>query len=305
MIKMKNKSPQSRLQGMTGFSTFKQIADKVVIVWEAKSINSKSLDLRFRLPQGYEFLEVELRRHISEKIARGTIVFTLTIEKTDAAKKRVNEDYLVTLIDLCKQYAADFNIPFIAVTNLLRLDGMTTSYNHAANEMEVDEPLRKAVIECFDTALEGLINMRCREGEGLVALLRNFLDCLQNKVIQIRADPARHPSHISEKLKQQVQLIVNAAPSFDEGRLYSEAVIMATKVDVEEELDRLDHYIEAALALLDGEQSIGRKLEFLVQEFNREINTLCAKSNSISITTAGLEMKAYVDKMREQIQNLE
>jgi len=302
---MQNKSSRQILQSMTGFSSFRQIADEVAILWEAKSINGKSLDLRIKLPQGYEFLEYEIKRNVSKKIARGTIILTLTIQKTEAANRRVNQEYLVTLIDLCKQYEAEFNIPLVAVTNLLQIAGMTAINGQTAPEMEVDEPLQKAIIECFNTTLDVLIDTRCREGERLVASIRNFLACLQQKVILIRADPARDPAQISEKLKRQIQLIVNAVPSFDEGRLYSEAVIMATKVDVEEELDRLDHHIEAAQALLNGEQPVGRKLDFLVQEFNREINTLCAKSNSISITSAGLEMKAYVDKMREQIQNLE
>ena len=146
---------------------------------------------------------------------------------------------------------------------------------------------------------------RAGEGAALGAVLAGHLDRIEALTQQAEADPSREPARIRQRIAEQVRLLLDAANGLDETRLNMEAALLATKADIREELDRLKTHVASARALLAGGGAVGRKLDFLSQEFNRESNTLCSKSNAASLTAIGLELKAVVDQFREQVQNLE
>ncbi|MER2633305.1 MAG: DUF1732 domain-containing protein, partial [Rhizobiaceae bacterium] len=165
--------------------------------------------------------------------------------------------------------------------------------------------LDAAVLRVLDTALSGLENARRAEGAALKPLLLGHVDQIEQLTLRAEADPSREPATIRARLAEQVRLLMEAGTGLDEARLHQEAAILATKADIREEIDRLKTHVASARALLDSDGAVGRKLDFLAQEFNRESNTLCSKSNAASVTAIGLELKAVVDQFREQVQNLE
>lgn len=157
----------------------------------------------------------------------------------------------------------------------------------------------------LDAALRALVKMRAGEGARLADIIAQQLVGIEGLVQKVAASPAHSPDAMRQKLKDQVARLMGEASSLDEGRLYQEAALLATKADVEEELQRLRAHIEAARSLLKSKEPAGRRFDFLAQEFNREANTLCSKSADAEITRHGLELKAIIDQMREQVQNIE
>jgi uncharacterized protein (TIGR00255 family) len=157
----------------------------------------------------------------------------------------------------------------------------------------------------LDQALSGLEQARRAEGEALGALLAGHIDAIEELTLRAEADPSREPVVIRERIAEQVRLLIDASANLDESRLHMEAAFLATKADIREEIDRLKTHVASGRALLSAGGAIGRKLDFLAQEFNRESNTLCSKSNAATVTAIGLELKAVVDQFREQVQNLE
>jgi uncharacterized protein (TIGR00255 family) len=178
-----------------------------------------------------------------------------------------------------------------------------------AAEAEIDEAtlarLDENILSSLDRALDGLVGARAREGEAIGAVLEARLEEIGRLVRAAEVSPARTPEVIRKRLAEQVAALLDATPGLDPDRLHQEAVLLATKADIREEIDRLDAHLAAAAELLSQGGPVGRRLDFLAQEFNRETNTLCAKSNDRAVTAIGLELKAVVDQLREQIQNLE
>ena len=162
-----------------------------------------------------------------------------------------------------------------------------------------------ALLAAFNDALAGLETARRAEGEALKALLLGHIDVIEGLTLRAEADPSREPALIRQKLAEQVRLLMDASANLDESRLHMEAAFLATKADIREEIDRLKTHVASARSLLGSAGAVGRKLDFLAQEFNRESNTLCSKSNAATVTAIGLELKAVVDQFREQVQNLE
>lgn len=173
---------------------------------------------------------------------------------------------------------------------------------------ETDET-RAALDETIERALEevlaGLVKARQGEGEALRALLFGHLDTIETLTLRAEQDPSRQPASIRERIAEQVRLLMEAGAGLDEARLHMEAAFLATKADIREEIDRLKTHVASGRTLLAAGGAVGRKLDFLAQEFNRESNTLCSKSNAAAVTAIGLELKAVVDQFREQVQNLE
>jgi len=294
------------LQSMTGFARAVADHNGVSIAWEVKSVNGKSVELRLRLPPGFERLEPAVRQAVQKRFARGNFQATLTLGKAglQQAQPVVNEAFLKDVAGLAQRLQEQFGVAAASADGLLSLRGVLDIPEPIENE-EVRAALDAALLAAFDEALAGLETARRAEGEALKALLLGHVDVIEGLTLRAEADPSRDPALIRQKLAEQVRLLMDASANLDESRLHMEAAFLATKADIREEIDRLKTHVASARSLLGSAGAVGRKLDFLAQEFNRESNTLCSKSNAATVTAIGLELKAVVDQFREQVQNLE
>ena len=294
------------LQSMTGFARAVAEHDGASIAWEVKSVNGKSVEVRLRLPQGFERLEPAVRQTLQKRFSRGNFQATLTVGRAagQQAQPVVNEVFLRDLAGLAKRLQDQFGVGPATADGLLSLRGVLDIPETSETE-EVRAALDAAILSALETALKGLEQARQSEGEALRSLLSGHIDAIEALTLQAEADPSREPAAIRERIAEQVRLLMDASANLDAGRLHMEAAFLATKADIREEIDRLKTHVASGRALLANGGAIGRKLDFLAQEFNRESNTLCSKSNAATVTAIGLELKAVVDQFREQVQNLE
>jgi uncharacterized protein (TIGR00255 family) len=216
----------------------------------------------------------------------------------------VNEVFLRDLAGLAKRLQEQFGVAPATADGLLSLRGVLEIPETSETE-EVRAALDAAILAALEAALAGLEQARQSEGEALRSLLSGHIDAIEALTLKAEADPSREPAAIRERIAEQVRLLMDASANLDAGRLHMEAAFLATKADIREEIDRLKTHVASGRALLANGGAIGRKLDFLAQEFNRESNTLCSKSNAATVTAIGLELKAVVDQFREQVQNLE
>lgn len=291
---------------MTGFARAVADHEGASIAWEVKSVNGKSVELRLRFPPGFERLEQTVRQAVQKRFSRGNFQATLTVVRAGAAQAQpvVNEAFLKDVAGLALRLQEQFGVAPPTADGLLSLRGVL-DLPEAVESEEARAALDAALLAAFDQALAGLETARRSEGEALKHLLLGHVDAIEALTLKAESDPSRNPAAIREKLAEQVRLLLDATTNLDEGRLHMEAAFLATKADIREEIDRLKTHVASARNLLGSGGAIGRKLDFLAQEFNRESNTLCSKSNAATITAIGLELKAVVDQFREQVQNLE
>lgn len=294
------------VQSMTGFARAAAQHESTALAWEVKSVNGKSTELRLRVPQGFERLEPLVRQTVQKRFSRGNFQATLTVGRVAAAQVQpvINEAFLKDIAGLAKRLEEQFGVAPATADGILALRGVL-DMPEAVETSETREALDAAIVSVLDNALSGLETARRAEGEALRTLLGGHVDAIEALTLRVEADPSREPAAIREKIAAQVRLLLDASAALDEARLHQEAAFLATKADIREEIDRLKTHVAAARALLAGGGAIGRKLDFLAQEFNRESNTLCSKSNAATVTAIGLELKAVVDQFREQVQNLE
>ncbi len=293
------------LQSMTGFARADGSVGAFRWAWEARSVNGRSFDLRLRLPPGFERLDPTIRKSVSSAVQRGNLQLTLTVSRDETPLQPVvNEAALDAIVELVERLADRVDAAPPTLDGLLNLRGV----------LEVREPdidpedallEEEAIIEGLQSAIDGLVEMREAEGEKIGSFLLSQVDGVAALVQRIDADPSRQPDAIVERLAAQVKLLRQADGGLDENRLHMEAAILAAKADLREEIDRLAAHVEACRELLGDGGAIGRKLDFIAQEFNRETNTICSKSNAASVTALGLELKVLIDQFREQVQNLE
>jgi uncharacterized protein (TIGR00255 family) len=294
------------LQSMTGFARAVAEHDGASIAWEVKSVNGKSVEVRLRLPQGFERLEPAVRQTLQKRFSRGNFQATLTVGRAAGQQVQpvVNEVFLRDLAGLAKRLQEQFGVAPATADGLLSLRGVLDIPESNETE-EVRAALDAAILSALETALTGLEQARQSEGEALRSLLSAHIDAIEALTRNAEADPSREPAAIRERIAEQVRLLMDASANLDAGRLHMEAAFLATKADIREEIDRLKTHVVSGRVLLANGGAIGRKLDFLAQEFNRESNTLCSKSNAATVTAIGLELKAVVDQFREQVQNLE
>lgn len=293
------------LQSMTGFARAAGEHDGTAIAWELRSVNGKGLEVRLRLPSGHDRLEPSVRQQVQRRFTRGNLQATLSMSTGGRlVQPVVNDAFLKDLAGLAKRLEDQYGCQPATADGLLALRGVLEVPEDALGEEE-RALLDADVLAVLGRALDALEAARKEEGEALRALLTGKLDAIAALARRAEADPAREPAAIRARLAEQVKLLIDAAPSLDEARLNQEAAFLATKADIREELDRLGTHVASARALLAEGGPVGRRLDFLAQEFNRESNTLCSKSNAASLTAIGLELKAVVDQFREQVQNLE
>ena len=293
---------------MTGYARAQGRDAQVTWVWEAKSVNGRGLELRVRLPPGHDALEPYAREAAARLLRRGNVQMNLNVDRVaEAPAVRVNTPLLEQILAVCHDWQARF--PGVAPARwdgLLAVKGVIEPM--AAEEVDADavrlgrEAAMKATLE---EALGQLAAMRAVEGGRLAVVLSGQLD--EIAVLAGRAGncAALRPEAVRERLRAQVAAVLEAAPALPEERIAQEVALIAVKGDVREELDRLAAHVAAARDLLAGGGAVGRKLDFLSQEFNREANTLCSKSADVELTRIGLDLKAVIDQFREQIQNIE
>jgi len=293
------------LSSMTGFARGHGVSGPYSWAWEIKSVNAKGLDLRLRTPPGWDAIEVPVRARVAETLTRGSVQANLTVERSDAAPTvRVNTAVLDAILAAMRQFGTKVEASPPSLDGLLALKGVIEIADTEENE-DQRRVCESAVIAGFASAVAALAEMRRSEGAALGRILALRLDEIAALAERAERAPGRQPDAIRARLADQVATLLVQSERFDPDRLHQEAIMIAAKADVREELDRLAAHTAAARLLIEAGGPIGRRLDFLAQEFNREANTLCAKANDVDLTNIGLELKAAVEQFREQVQNVE
>jgi uncharacterized protein (TIGR00255 family) len=293
------------IKSMTGFARSDGASGATGWHWEVRSVNGRGLDVRVRLPPGYDGLEARIREAVGKRVTRGSITVNLNVKHTDGATQiRLNEAALRQVLAAVDSLRATTEVAAPRPEALLAIKGVLEVVEPEESEAQMQARI-EAMLASLDAALDGMVRAREAEGSRLEAIVREQLATIERLVAVVAASPGRTPEAIRQRLKEQVGRLMETGANLDEARLYQEAAILATRADVEEELKRLGAHILAARELMGSREQAGRRLDFLAQEFNREANTLCSKAIDPETTRAGLELKAVIDQMREQVQNIE
>ncbi len=298
--------PSAHLASMTGFSRAQGEAQGVAWVWELRSVNGRGLDIKLRMPSGMDALEPALRDAGAKILKRGNVSGTLSLKREAVAGLVADPAALERVKDIAIALADDIPGALPPRAELLMaLPGVMRAASAQDDSEEMQAALRAAVQAGFLEALDGLAAARAAEGVRLAEIVTVLLDEIAAFHARAAAEAAAQPGLHKARLMAQLAEILGGTPGLPEDRIAQEIALLTTKSDVREELDRLAAHIAAARALLAEAAGVGRKLDFLMQEFNREVNTLCSKSASLPLTGIGLEMKAVVEQLREQVQNIE
>jgi uncharacterized protein (TIGR00255 family) len=293
------------IKSMTGFARAEGSHEGAAWHWEVRSVNGRGLDVRLRLPSGSELLEPKVREAVARHVTRGSLTISLTSEAGSGGQEiRLNERALAQVMQIADRLRDLTNATPPRVDGLIAIKGVLDIVEHQ-EDAELAAGRGEAMLKSLDGALIALVAARAAEGARLASTLNGQLDEIERLVRVVQQSPARTREAIEARLKEQVSRLLDAGNGFDPARLHQEAVLLATRADVEEELQRLVSHISAARELVAENGAVGRKLDFLAQEFNREANTLCSKASDIEITRAGLALKTVIDQLREQVQNIE
>jgi len=293
------------LSSMTGFARGQGAVGGYRWAWEIRSVNAKGLDLRLRLPPGWDAVEPPVRARAAEVLARGTLHATLNVDREGAAPVvKVNDEVLRAVIATMNSLSGRITAEPARLDGILAIKGVI-EVTDAAESEEARAAAQAAVIKGFDAALADLTKMRRHEGDALGRVLSTRLAEISALVARAEAAPGRKPEAIRARLAEQIATLLESSERFDADRLHQEAILIASKADVREELDRLTAHVAQASKMIRDGGAVGRRLDFLAQEFNRETNTLCAKASDLELTNIGLELKSLVEQFREQVQNLE
>lgn len=289
---------------MTGFARTAFEADGAKFVWELKTVNARGLEIRSRLPAGFDHLDPEVRQVARERLTRGSCYFALQEESgPEQAHVSIDEVTLALVVAAARRLAAMEGFGTPTADGLLAIPGVLKERRAAAPDGAEDRDA--AILEGLRAGLEALVANRREEGRRLHGVLQDQLAAIESLVASASALAAEAPDVLRARIRDQVALLAGEATALDPDRLHQEALLAATRVDVREELDRLTVHVAAVRELAGSGNAVGRRLEFLAQEFNREANTLCSKAFDVRLTAIGIELKAVVDQLREQAQNLE
>jgi uncharacterized protein (TIGR00255 family) len=296
----------SVISGMTGFGRSEGTSGDVAWVWEARSVNGRNLDVKFRTPPGLDGLEPRIREACAKRFKRGSIQVSLSAKKetqNSAPQLRINQEVLAFYLNEGQALIDAGTVSKPSWDGLLSLRGVVET-----SEVVEDEAVKAARDAAFivglEAALDALQDARRTEGTALFKLFSEIFDRIEAVSAKAGAAAEDQVRAIAQRVQKRAAELLGETP-YDETRLLQEAAALALKADVREELDRLASHIEEARKLLSGGGDIGRKLEFLAQEFHRESNTLTAKAAAMPLTRAGLELKATVDQLKEQAANVE
>ncbi len=294
------------IASMTGFARASAEAVGRTATWEARSVNGRGLDVRLRTPPGLDRLESEIRARVARKFDRGNVSLNLTVEAPAAAPSlQINRAALDQVIALVGDLAGKVDAAAPRLDGLLSVRGVIETVAEPPLGETEQAKVDAATLKALDAALEGLVAARKAEGKVLSGILGGILDEIEGLTRDAAANAATQPAAIKARLEAQIADLLGAGTPVPPERLAHEAALMAVKADVREELDRLRAHIAQARELFGKGGAVGRKLDFLCQEFNREANTLCSKSNDIALTRIGLALKTAIDRLREQSANVE
>ncbi len=293
------------LASMTGYARTVGSSGRVGFAIEVKSVNARGLDIRMRLAPGLDAIETEIRRRLGQALSRGSITVSISTDRQDATGAvTVNAEALETVLAAMDALSRRIDARRPSLDGILGLRGVLEQRELALGP-EDEEHLHAAILAGLDIALADLVRARQQEGARLVPVLAARIEEIAALRDRAEAHPSRDREAVLGRLRQQLAELSGATVAVSEDRLVQEALLLATKADIREELDRLSAHIAAARQLLNAGGPVGRKLDFLSQEFNREANTLCSKSSAVDLTAIGLDLKAAIDQFREQVQNIE
>jgi len=289
---------------MTGFARVDGVIDGWRFAWELRSVNGRSLEWRSRLPSGYDALEPELRKAVKEKIARGSVSVSLNLQSDRGeGGYRINEAMLADALAMIERLRKKGEFAPSTAEGVLALRGVIEQTDEGMSA-DSAKTLQTALLKEFSKGVDALVAARRKEGDKLAAILAAQFDELEKLTGEAAANASASPAAIQKRIEDQLAELLSGA-SIAEDRLAQEAAMLAIKADVREELDRLTSHIAAGRALLKRKDPVGRELDFLTQECNREANTLCSKAADMDLKRTGLDLKRVVDQIREQVQNVE
>lgn len=290
---------------MTGFALSEGSRDGVAWRWELRSVNGRGLELRFRLPNGFDSLEPGLREAAGKAVKRGNVTANLTVKRDEVTRLAPDQGTLDAMLALALALAARIpGCPPPRAEALLALPGVLRA-GQAEPDGGIAAELLEDVRAGFAAALAGLVGARGAEGGRLKLIMQAQLDEFGDLVAQAATQAADQPAAQQARMLATIQGLLSEVPGLPEDRIAQEVAVLAAKSDVREELDRLAAHQQAAAALMAEAANIGRRFDFLLQEFNREVNTLCSKSASSLLTATGLRLKSVLEQVREQVQNIE
>ena len=293
------------VMSMTGFARAAGSSAPWRWAFELKTVNAKGLDLRLRMPAPFDRVETEARARLAKALARGTCFGTLAVQREGAAiEARIDAVALESIAAAARDAAQKAGLAPPTMDGLLALRGVVETAEAGDDEASIAAACVGA-LKSVDEAIAALSVVRRGEGKALAALLSDRLKSIAALVEAADTNPARRPEAVRDRLAESVAALMGSSRGLDENRLYQEAILLAAKADIREELDRLKTHVGAARALIEEGGPIGRRLDFLAQELAREASTLCAKANDVSLTAQGLELRAQIEQFREQVQNVE
>jgi len=293
------------LISMTGFAEAPGAHDALRWRWEVKSVNGRGLDLRLRMPPGFDSVEPAARMLAGERLRRGNVQATLSIEPQEGARGlRVDPIALSAAVRIAREVAQETGLAPARIDGILALKGVIVQDEAIVLDAQGRAVRDAAILESLAYAFDALARARATEGAKLAHVLQGQVRDIANLTEDASRLAAAQPAALRDRLQTQIKDLLGAVP-ISEDRIAQEVALLAAKADVREELDRLKSHAQEALALIASGDGVGRKLDFLAQEFNREANTLCSKSSDIVLTRVGLALKAAIDQFREQAQNVE
>ncbi len=290
---------------MTGFARIDGAEDGYNWVWELRSVNSRSLDVRLRLPNGMDHIETDVRNMVSERLTRGNVSVSLTLQKPPSRQEvLIKSEILDQILQISKRLSENHNISPPSVDGLLAIRGVLEVRDEEENVQQLKN-IEIGILEGLSKGLDELVKNRYAEGERLIVSIARHLDEIDSLVEEASSIDEAQPAVMLKRMREQINSLANELPALTEERLAQEAAILAIKADIREELDRISAHVEGGRELIESGSPVGRKLDFLCQELNREANTVCSKSSDLDLTRLGLQLKAVIERLREQIQNIE
>ncbi len=293
------------VKSMTGFARDDGAIGRYNWYWEIRTVNGRGRDIRMRLPPGYDKLEAQARSLVSKNIIRGNCNLTLKVDRiTGNQEIKINENGLKQVARAIRKAEMFVDAGQPSIDGILALRGVLEVVEPDHSPTELAE-LEEALLASLNIAMDNVVKARNDEGQHLFEAISSHIEQIEIHLAIIENSKARSVEAIQARLHEQVKKLLDTDTGLSQERLHQEAVLLATKADLEEEVVRLKAHIVSARELLLVDGAVGRKFDFLTQEFNREANTICSKSTAIDVTNAGLELKTVIDQMKEQVQNIE